>query len=66
LRNHGAIRPAAGCPNQAAMGSIVARPNGSRADVTPLYKNSYERLLPLSRLGSKPCSITSCKQGKRY
>ena len=36
------------CPNQEAMGSIVARPNGSRADVTPLYKNSYERLLSTS------------------
>jgi len=30
------------------MGIILARPNGSRADVAPLYKNSYERLLPTS------------------
>ena len=34
--------------NTAAMGGIVARPNGSRADVTFFNKKSYEWLLPIA------------------
>jgi len=42
------------------MGGIVARPNGSRADVTLFNKKSYEGLLPLA-VGLMPGCGFYCK-----